>query len=371
MRDTLAQKYNGERTLTIGRAAVLTQAHNGRAACHYCGPCHRGCITRSYFSAVNATLPAARKTGRMTLRPNSVVSRVIWDKRSGKVRGVEVIDALTRETMEFHARVVFLCASTMESARLLLLSTSPEWPDGLANSSGEVGHNLMDHTMGSSASATFDGWTDKRSIGRRPNGIYVPRFRNVKSAHPDFLRGYGMQGDGWRDHPDSDDTPGFGASYKATLRGWGPWQFGIGGWGECLPNHANHVSLDPEKRDAWGIPALRVDAHWGENDVKLVKDGALSAAEMLEAAGGKNIEVEDTPTPMGLCIHEMGTARMGRDPKTSVLNGWNQAHDIKNLFITDGACMASSGCQNPSITYMALTARAVDHAVKEMTRGEL
>ena len=371
MRDTLAQKYNGERMLTIGRAAVLTQNHNGRAACHYCGPCHRGCITRSYFSSVNATLPAAEKTGRMTLRPNSVVSRVIWDRKSGKVRGVEVVDAITRETFEFHARVVFLCASTMESARLLLLSASPDWPDGLANSSGEVGHNLMDHTMGSGASATFDGWTDKRTFGRRPNGIYIPRFRNVKSQHPDFLRGYGMQGDGWRSHPDSDGTPGFGISYKETLRGWGPWQFGVGGWGECLPNDDNHVSLDAEKRDAWGIPVLRIDARWGENDVKLVKDGALCAAEMLEAAGGKDIQTENTPTPMGLCIHEMGTARMGRDPKTSVLNGWNQAQDVKNLFITDGACMASSGCQNPSITYMALTARAVDYAVREMKRGAL
>jgi choline dehydrogenase-like flavoprotein len=180
-----------------------------------------------------------------------------------------------------------------------------------------------------------------------------------------------MQGGGSRGHPNSDDTPGFGAAYKAALRSWGPWRFGMGGWGECLPNHDNHVSLDPDRKDAWGVPALRVEAHWGDNDIKLVKDGALCGAEMLEAAGGKDIKVENTPTPMGLCIHEMGTARMGRDPKTSVLNGWNQAHDVKNLFITDGACMASSGCQNPSLTYMALTARAVDHAVKEMKRGAL
>ena len=371
VRDVLAQKFPGERMLTIGRAAVLTVNHNGRAACHYCGPCERGCITRSYFSSVNATLPAAKKTGRMTLRPNSVVARVLWNKKTGKASGVEVIDALTKQSMEFHARIVFLCASTIESARLLLLSTSPDWPNGLANSSGEVGHNLMDHTMGSWSSATFDGWTDKGTFGHRPNGIYIPRFRNVTSQHPDFLRGYGMQGGGSRPHNSSDDTPGFGVNYKAALRKYGPWRFSVGGWGECLPNHDNFVSLDPEKRDAWGIPAARIVAKWGDNDIKLVKDGALCGAEMLEAAGGKDIKSESTPTPMGLCIHEMGTARMGRDPKTSVLNKWNQAHDVKNLFITDGSCMASSGCQNPSLTYMALTARAVDHAVKEMKRGAL
>ena len=371
MRDTLAQKFSGERMLTIGRAAVLTQDHNGRAACHYCGPCERGCITRSYFSSINATLPAARKTGRMTLCPNSIVTRVIWDPKTGKARGVDVIDALTKQVTEYRARVVFLCASTLESARILMLSKSAEWPNGLANSSGELGHNLMDHTMGSWTNATFDGWSDKRTSGRRPNGIYIPRFRNVKSQHPDFLRGYGMQGGGGRGYVSADDTPGFGADYKHALRKPGPWTFGLGGWGECLPNHDNRISLDPDKRDAWGIPALRVDCHWGDNDIKLVKDGAITGAEMLEAAGGKNITMQNTPTPMGLCIHEMGTARMGRDPKTSVLNGWNQAHDVKNLFVTDGACMASSACQNPSITYMALTARAVDYAVRQMKAGAL
>jgi choline dehydrogenase-like flavoprotein len=339
MRGVLETKFAGERTLTIGRAAVLTEVqpqHYGRGACHYCGPCERGCITRSYFSSLNATLPAAQRTGRLTLRPNSVVRSVVWDPRTRRARGVEVIDAKTHRVVEYRATLVFLCASTIESARILLNSTSRDFPDGLANSSGELGHNLMDHTMGGGARGTFDGWANKVTSGRRPNGIYIPRFRNVKRQHPDFLRG-----------------------------------FGASGWGECLPNHDNKVTLDPEKKDAWGIPAARIECQWGENDIKLVKDAAKSAVEMLEAAGAKNITSSDEPTPMGLCIHEMGTARMGRDPKTSVLNAWNQAHDVPNLFVTDGACMASSGCQNPSITYMALTARAVAHAVGELKRHNL
>ena len=371
MRDTLAARYPGERTLTIGRAAVLTQAHNGRAACHYCGPCERGCISRSYFSSLNSTLPAARKTGRLTLRPDSVVESLTWDAKKRRVTGVRVIDAKTMLPVEYSAKVVFLCASTLESARLMLNSKSADWPTGLANTSGELGHNLMDHTMGGRAGGIMEGWDDCAPFGSRPNGIYVPRFRNVTKAHPDFIRGYGMQGGAWRSRVSGDDIPGFGADYKQAMRAYGPWQMGLGGWGECLPNHANHISLDPEIKDKWGVPAMRIDCNWGENDIKLVKDAAACAVEMLEAAGAKEIRVENTPTPMGLCIHEMGTARMGRDPKTSVLNGWNQAHDIPNLFVTDGACMTSSACQNPSITYMALTARAVDHAVSLFKRREL
>ena len=371
MREVLNARYPGERTLTIGRAAVLTQAHNGRAACHYCGPCERGCITRSYFSSVNVTLPAARKTGRLTLRPDSVVESVRWDAKRRRVSGVRVVDAKTMQVLEFNAKVVFLCASTLESARLMLNSRSADWPTGLANASGELGCNLMDHTMGGRASGTMAGWEDCASFGSRPNGIYIPRFRNVKTVHPDFIRGYGMQGGASRTHVNADETPGFGADYKHALRQYGPWRFGLGGWGECLPNHDNRITLDGEKKDKWGIPAMRIDCRWGDNDIKLVKDAAASGAEMLEAAGATDIRVENTPTPMGLCIHEMGTARMGRDPKTSVLNGWNQAHDIPNLFVTDGAAMASSACQNPSITYMALTARAVDYAVRQFNRRAL
>ena len=370
-RDTLASQFAGERMMTIGRAAVLTRNHNGRAACHYCGPCERGCITRSYFSSLNATLPVAAKSKRMTLRPNSVVESVIWDPKTKRASGVRVIDGVTREAIEYRAKIVFLCASTLESARIMLNSTSPDFPSGIANSSGELGCNLMDHTMGGRAGGTMEGWEDCAPFGSRPNGIYVPRFRNVKAAHPSFIRGYGMQGGSWRSRVNADDTPGFGATYKEALKGYGPWQMGLGGWGECLPRHANRVTIDPDKRDVFGIPAMRIDCSWGENDIKLVKDASQCAAEMLEAAGAKNILTEDTPTPMGLCIHEMGTARMGRDPKTSVLNKWNQAHDVPNLFVTDGSCMASSACQNPSITYMALTARACDFAVKELNRRTL
>ena len=225
--------------------------------------------------------------------------------------------------------------------------------------------------MGGRASGTMAGWEDCAPYGNRPNGIYIPRFRNVKSAHPDFVRGFGMQGGASRGHVGADETSGFGVDCKKALRSYGPWRFGIGGWGECLPNHDNRITLDPDTKDKWGIPAMRIDCSWGENDIKLVKDAAASGAEMLEAAGATEIRTENTPTQMGLCIHEMGTARMGRDPKTSVLNGWNQAHDVPNLFVTDGAAMASSACQNPSITYMALTARAVDHAVKLFNRREV
>jgi choline dehydrogenase-like flavoprotein len=373
MRSTLTSKFNDGRILTIGRAAILTEPLNGRAACHYCGPCERGCITRSYFSSPNATLPAAKKTGKLTLRPHSVVESVIFDPKTRRASGVRIIDANSMQSREYFAKVIFMCASTIESARILLNSKSAEFPDGLGNSSGELGRNLMDHTMGGRASGSFDGWTDKISYGRRPNGIYIPRFRNVnaKTTQKDFLRGYGMQGGGSRGRVNSDDVPGFGADYKKALREWGQWGFSVGGWGECLPNRDNRVTLDESKKDKWGIPAAKIDCKWGENDVKLVKDASISAAEMLEAAGAKNISTQNTPTEMGLCIHEMGTARMGRDPKTSVLNGWNQAWDAMNLFVTDGACMTSSGCQNPSITYMAITARAADYAVEELKRRNL
>jgi choline dehydrogenase-like flavoprotein len=373
MRGVLASRFGDGRILTIGRAAVLTERLNGRAACHYCGPCERGCITRSYFSSLNATLPAARRTGRLTLRPNSVVESVLFDAGTRRARGVRVIDAHSMQAFEFTARVVFLCASTIESTRILLNSRSADFPAGLGNSSGQLGRNLMDHTMGGRASGTFDGWTDKVSYGRRPNGIYIPRFRNVneRTRMNDFIRGYGMQGGGSRGRVNADDTPGFGEAYKVALRAWGPWGFSVGGWGECLPNPDNRVTLDDTRKDRWGIPAARIDCRWGDNDIKLVRDASVSAAEMLEAAGARNIRTEDTPTPMGLCIHEMGTARMGRDARTSVLNEWNQAWDALNLFVTDGACMTSSGCQNPSITYMALTARAAAHCVEEMKRRNL
>ena len=372
VRDGIATSFGGDRVLTIGRVAVLTKDHKGRSACHYCGPCERGCITRSYFSSVNATLPAAERTGRMTLRPYSVAHSVSFDAKTRRATGVRVIDGRTRSALEFKAKVVFLCASALESARILLNSATPEFSGGLANSSGELGHNVMDHVMAAGAQAIIPGHEDHIELGRRPNGIYIPRFRNVKTRDAAFLRGYGYEGAGFREGWERGITQaGFGRDFKKSVSQPGPWRFSIGGFGECLPNHNNFVELDKEKTDAWGIPVLKMSCAWGENELAIRKDMEIAAAEMLAAAGARNIETFAGDDPPGFCIHEMGTARMGRDPKNSVLNAFNQSHDVKNLFITDGAAMASSSCVNPSLTYMALTARACDYAVRQMKKGEL
>jgi choline dehydrogenase-like flavoprotein len=372
VKDAIAKWFPGERKMTIGRAAILTEPHRGRLPCHYCGPCARGCITRSYFSSVNATLPAAQATGKLTLRPYSVVDGLTFDRKSRRITGIRVIDGQTKQALEFRGRLVFLCASALESARILLNSATTEFPDGLANSSGELGHNLMDHVMGGGASARIPGNEDHTQLGNRPNGIYVPRFRNVNQKHPDFLRGYGFQGGGFRENWERGlEVRGFGADFKRMLKQRGPWAFTFYGFGECLPNHDNYIELDKTKTDAWGIPALKINCLWRENERALLKDMSITAAEMLAAAGAQEIEVFVEENAPGLTIHEMGTARMGRDPKSSVLNAHNQAHDIRNLFLTDGACMVSSSCVNPSLTYMALTARACDYAVNLMKRGEI
>jgi len=370
-RDALAKHFD-DRMMTIGRAAVLTRVHKGRAACHYCGFCHRGCITQSYFSSLNSTLPAAEKTGRMTLRPYSVVRNLTYDSKTGRVTTANVVDSQTKNELEFKARIFFICCSTLESTRLLLNSATPDMPNGLANSSGELGHNLMDHHMGGGASGIIPGHEDKVPFGNRPNGIYIPRFRNVKTKQRNFIRGYGYQGGGSREGwTRGMSMPGFGADFKNSLKKPGPWRMGMGGFGECLPNHNNYVEINKEKLDAWGIPTLTIHCAWGENERAMHKDIAVQAAEMLAAAGARNISVTDQISSPGLGIHEMGTARMGRDPKTSVLNEHNQAHDVKNLFMPDGACMVSSSCVNPSLTYMALTARACDFAVSQMKKNEL
>jgi choline dehydrogenase-like flavoprotein len=372
VRDAIAKNFGGDRVLTIGRAAILTQPHRGRAACHYCGPCERGCITRSYFSSPNATLPAAQMTGRMMLRPNSVVHSVTFDPHTRKATGVLVVDSNTRKTLEFKARVIFLCASALESVRVLFNSSTPEFSNGLANSSGELGHNLMDHIKGGGATAVIPGNEDRISFGRRPNGIYVPRFRNLKTKHKDFVRGYGYEGGAHREGWERGVAQtGFGVEFKKSMRQPGQWRFSFQGYGECLPNHANYVELDREKVDAWGIPVLKIHCAWGENELAIRQDMSIAAAEMLAAAGARDIQPFTDDDPPGFSIHEMGTARMGRDSKTSVLNSYNQAHDVKNLFITDGGAMASSSCVNPSLTYMALTARACDYAVQQMKKGEL
>ena len=368
------EKRFSDRRMTIGRTAVLTQPHNGRAPCHYCGPCHRGCSVGAYFSSLSATLPAAMATGKLTIRADSIVHSVLYDEQKDRATGVRVIDRNTREDLEFYGRIIFLCASTLGSTQVLLNSTSPRFPEGLANASGALGHYLMDHPYLAGATGEVPNRDDKYYFGNRPNGIYILRHRNLdpKKPHPNFLRGYGYQGSasraGWNR---GIQTPGFGADFKHALRKPGPWSMWIGGWGEHLPRYENYVALDPEAKDAWGIPALRIHCTWSDNERKMKLDMAEQGAEMLEAAGCTNVQPFNNDAPPGFCIHEMGTARMGRDPKTSVLNAHNQAHDVPNLFVTDGACMTSSACQNPSLTYMALTTRAVDYAIGELQRRNL
>ena len=372
-REKILAAFGGERVMTIGRAAILTQNHNGRAACHYCGPCERGCVTFSYFNSIGSTLPAAQATGRLTLRPNSVVAEVLYDPATARARGVRVIDTQSMQDMEFNARLVFLCASTVESVRLLLNSKSATFPDGLANSSGLLGRYVMDHHYGSGASGDVPGFLDKRTIGSRPNGIYIARFRNVKTAHPDFLRGYGMQGGSGRSNwGRGGNTPGFGESFKrALIDDLGGWRLSASGWGETLPHADNRITLDPTVKDKWGIPAAHLDVRWRDNERAMEKDMQVGVAEMLEAAGCTNVRTHESRNPPGHCIHEMGGARMSRTPNDGVLNQWSQAWDVKNLFVTDGAAMASCACQNPSITYMAFTARAAAHAVDALNRREL
>jgi len=372
-RDVLLEKFGGERLITNARLAVLTEDHLGRSKCHLCGHCERGCSTLSYFSSLNSTLPAARKTGRLTLRPFSVVHSVIYDSSKRRATGVRVVDGNTRQMFDVNAKVVFLCASALESTRILLNSATSEFPTGLGNSSGELGHNLMDHIMGGGASATLPWAKDRREVGNRPDAIYVPRFRNVKTKHPDFLRGYGFEGRaeraGWSRGA---EMPGFGAGFKKSLIGdLGPWVIEFYGFGEMLPRHENYCEIDPHLVDAWGIPALRMHCAYSENEKKMLDDMVVSATEMCEAMGATDIKPIKDDNPPGLVIHETGTARMGRDPKTSVLNPHNQMWDARNVFVTDGACMTSTANQNPSITYMALTARAVDHAVAQLKRREL
>ena len=372
-REQILKKFGGERVMTIGRAAILTENHNGRLACHYCGPCERGCMTHSYFNSIGSTLPAARKTGRLTLRPWSVVAEVLYDAKKGKARGVRVIDAKSMESIEFEAKVVFLCASTIESVRLLLNSTSNHFPDGMGNASGTLGKYVMDHHYGSGASGRMPGFLDKKTIGHRPNGIYIARFTNVKREEKDFLRGYGMQGGGGRGGwGRGSSMPGYGASFKNTLiDDLGPWGLSASGWGETLPHEANRITLDPTVKDKWGIPAAHIDVRWRDNEKAMDQHMKTAMVEMLEAAGCEDISAHGSSNPPGHCIHEMGGARMSKTPQDGVLNQWNQAWEVKNLFVTDGAAMASNGCQNPSITYMALTARAAAHAAAEMKRGAL
>ena len=372
---TKIERHFPGRNMTIGRAAVLTRPHKGRGACHYCGPCERGCSVGAYFSTQSSTLPAARQTGNLTLKPDSVVAAIDYDPSTRRASGVRVIDTHTRVGTTYTAKLVFLCASTVGSTQVLLNSKSESFPNGLANSSGVLGHYLMDHTYATGAMGVFPGYEDKVTYGNRPNGIYIPRFRNLdgQDEEVDFLRGYGYQGGagrlGWSSM--ADRIPGFGAEFKQALRTPGPWVMSLAGFGECLPYAHNRMELDARKTDRFGIPQVRFHFQFGENEDNMRRDIARQAEAMLKRAGARNTESWITQSIGGVAIHEMGTARMGEDPGQSVLNRWNQAHEVPNLFVTDGSCMTSNSCVNPSLTFMALTARATDHAVKQFREGAI
>lgn len=371
---TIEEQFPG-RNMTIGRVAVVTEPHNGRGPCHFCGPCDRGCSVSAYFSSLTVTLPAALATGNTTVRTDSVVEGLDVDTATGKISGVRVIDAKTKERHRYTSKIVFLCASTVGSTQILLNSANDDNPEGLANSSGVLGKYMMDHTFGTGISGIIPGYMDKYTIGYRPNGIYVPRFRNLDGQDTDaeFLRGYGFQGGASRLDwaAMSSQTPGFGAAFKNDLRTPGPWLMQFYGFGEILPNSANGMSLHPTLKDRFGIPQVQFDTAYRDNEKRMIDDIMQQGTVMLAAAGATDIHSHPGEMVMGRGVHEMGTARMGDDPQQSVLNRWNQAHDIANLFVTDGACMTSASCVNPSITYMALTSRAANHAAELLASGEL
>ncbi|MBN8851870.1 MAG: GMC family oxidoreductase [Sphingobacteriales bacterium 50-39] len=364
-----------DRIVTPARTTNLSRGWNGRGPCQYRNLCSRGCPFAGYFSSNAATLPAAAATGKLTLQPDSIVLEVLYDEQKNRASGVRVMDAHTRAVTEYYAPIIFLNASTIATAALLLNSTSRRWPQGLGNSSDQVGRNLMDHFTGTGAEAEFDGMKDEYYYGRKPIGVYVPRYRNVNpaSARKDYIRGFGLQGKGgraeWREN--SARLPGFGQDFKKQLVRPGPWIMWLGGWGETLPYSDNRVTLDSSRKDSWGLPLVKIDFQYHDNEKNMSKDILADIQEMFSTAGFTNIRPYSYLQPGGTAVHEMGTVRMGRDPKTSVLNGFNQMHEVKNVFITDGSCMTSSATANPSLTYMALTARACDYAVTELKKGNL
>ncbi len=365
------------RTMTIGRVANLSQAHKaaldiGRSPCQYRNRCSLGCPYGAYFSTQSCTLPPAVKTGNLTLRPDSVVKEIIYDRAKNKATGVRIVDSVTLEEREFYAKIIFVCGGAIGSTVLLQNSVSDRFPNGLGNDSGELGHNLMDHHFRTGASGVWEGDEDKYYYGRRANGIYVPRYQNIGNDKRGYLRGFGYQGGGSRQGWTRNVAElSFGADFKNEVTKPGKWTMGLGGFGETLPYHENRMYLDRSRKDKWGIPTVVFDADLRENEKKMREDMKNDAAEMLERAGLKNVRTYDNGSYLGMAIHEMGTARMGRDPKTSVLNAHNQVHSVKNVFVTDGACMTSASCVNPSLTYMALTARAADYAVQELKKKNL
>jgi choline dehydrogenase-like flavoprotein len=366
------EKAFTDRKLICSATAVLSREHNGRGPCQGRNQCARGCPFSAYFSSNGVTLPAAAATGNLTLQPDAIAHSLIYDDGKKRVTGVRVVDAQTRKTREYFARVVFLCASTLNSTALMLNSRSPRFPNGLGNDSGELGHNLMDHHNGGGATASYSGLADRYYRGRRATSMYIPRFRNVAKSEDKFKRGYGYEvytnrGTWTR----GVGTADFGVDFKNEITRPGEWSLFMEGYGETLSNHENRLWLSSDKADAWGIPRINLSMQYRENETAMAKQMMDDAVEMLRAARLENIKGFNNPVTPGSVIHEMGTARMGRDPKTSVLNAFNQVHAVPNLFVTDGSCMASSPTQNPSLTYMALTARAVDYAVEQLKRGEL
>jgi len=373
-REQVAEQFDG-RVVTAGRVAHITsdKKYDGRSKCQFRNRCIRGCPFGGYFSSVSSTLPAAERTGNMTLRANSIVHEVIYDAATGKASGVKVIDRETKESMVFNAKIVFLCASAMASSAILMQSKSERFPNGLGNDSDQLGRNIMDHQLGVGASGSFDGFEDKYYKGRKPNGVYIPRFRNLDTnTKKDYLRGFGYQGGASRGNwEEAIAEHAFGKDLKEAVLKPGGWTMGIMGFGEVLPYEENRFTLDYDNLDEWGLPTLTFDAEFKDNEWKMREDMKAQAVAMLEQAGFKNVNAYDNPGALGLGIHEMGTARMGRDPKTSVLNGYNQVHTCPNVFVTDGSFMTSASCVNPSLTYMAFTARAANYAAEQLKKGLL
>lgn len=367
----IARKFD-DRRLVIAPVAILTRPHKGRAACHYCGPCDRGCSTGSYFSSISSTLPAAQATGRLTTVTNTIVHSLEHDPATHRVTGVRAVNMNTRQRTVFRGRIVFLNAGTLPTTQVLLNSVSEQYPNGLGNTSGVLGHYLMDHVTGAGAMGVIPGLMDSRQVGNKPAGMYMPRFRNVARKDAPFARGFAFQGvTGRSNWTRGMTTPGFGAGFKEELRSAGPWFALLAGFGECLPRYENRVSLDMNRRDAWDMPLISTSFDWGENERLMAKHMTADARDILQAVGAHGVQELPNLSPGGMGIHEMGTARMGRDPRSSYLNGFNQSHELRNLFVTDGACMTSSANQNPSLTYMALTARAANHAVDQLKENLL
>lgn len=361
----LESKYS-DRKLIVGRTANLTRPVQGRGQCQARDLCHRGCPFGAYFSTNASTMPAAYATGNLTVRPHSLVNRVIYDEQKQRASGVEIIDTETKQTVTFYAKIIFLNASTVATTAILLNSISGRFPNGLGNGSDQVGRNLMDHHKGVSVTASVEGYEDKYYFGRRPSPMYIPRFKNIHEQSPDFIRGYHYGATAGR--TDISPETGIGAAYKDAMTEPGPWNLRLYAYGECLPYQDNRITLNHNKKDPWGRPTVTIDCSFRENEIAMHKDMVATGKEMLEASGYKDITTNAAISFPGNANHEMGTARMGWDAKTSVLNAFNQLHEVRNVFITDGSCMTSSSCLNPSITYMALTARACDYAVKELKK---